>query len=218
MRCASTALFAFLPPVLLIGACGSSNTADFFTGAASSGGGDASPERAPDEGSLDSGGATPEGGAVTPDAAKPKDAGKADVSHTPDAAPDVVVIPTDNGIACGSNGSGPTYCNAATQVCCVRALQGGLDFACKPTGWPCAGLAMPCSDTVDCAGQACCATYENSGAGGYSRVACQATCGGSTGNTTEFRMCDPDAAVDECVASGKSCQESNAIPGWNICK
>ncbi len=224
MRRASLAFLALVPPVLLMGACGSSNTADLFTGAppsaaaAAAAAADASPDRAPDEGSPDSGGATPEGGAATPDAAKPKDAGKPDVSHTPDAAPDVVVVPTDKGIVCGSNGSTPTYCNAAAQICCIRVLQGGLDFACKAMGSTCAGLDMPCSDTVDCAGQACCATYDNSGSGGYSMVACQATCGGSVGSTSEFRMCDPGAVVDECVASGLSCTASSAIPGWHICK
>lgn len=217
MRRASLALIVIGPSFLLMGACGSSNTADFFTGAPS-GSVDASPDGAPDEGAVDGGQKPTEDGAVTPDGAKPKDAGKPDVARPEDAAPDVVVVPTDKGIVCGGSNGTPTYCHAPTQMCCVREVTGTLDFACKAKGSTCSGLAMPCSDTVDCAGQACCATYDNSGSGGYSKVACQATCGGSTGSTTEFRMCDPDAVVDECVVNGLSCQESSAIPGWHICK
>jgi hypothetical protein len=31
-------------------------------------------------------------------------------------------------------------------------------------------------------------------------------------------LCDPNAAVDECAASGKVCEPSQALVGYSVCK
>ena len=214
----SLSLAVLVPSIALVGACGSSSSTEFFQDRPSSpSASDGSPEGSSAVEPATDGAASPDGPVVGIDGGKPKDAGKPDVVTVTDTGtPDVAVIPTDDGIVCSSTGT--QFCKTATEACCLHEESGGLEYTCAAPNAPCSGLKMPCSDTVDCGGLVCCATYSNNSGGGYTKVACQATCGASTSNTTEFRLCDPNAAIDECLVMGLTCKASTAIAGWHICK
>ena len=211
------AAFALGSSAAMFAACGSSNASDLFSG------GSAAIEAGVLDGSVGSGNpeSAGDGGAIAVDAGKrPKDAG-IPVDTDAGAPPVDAAVPADNGIFCGLDpDSNRLYCPAASQACCIRSISGQLSFDCKPSSGSssnCAGLRVPCTDQVDCGGKACCATYDQL-SGGYKDVSCKTSCGSSTATTTEFRMCDPEAATDECVAIGKTCQASTAIDGWYLCK
>lgn len=201
-----------------VGACGSSNTADLFSGP----GGGATADGAVDgTAALDDGATAEDANGV--DAGKLKDAGKKVDADVPvvDAGVDVAV-PGDLGIFCGFDPSATrTFCSINSQACCVRNVAGTLDFSCRPSsgsGSACAGLRVPCSDSLDCTGgKVCCAFYDEL-TNLYTDVSCKSSCGASGTTFTEYQMCDPEAPNDECVASKRSCQASSAIDGWYLCK
>lgn len=209
-----------LLPAAALAACGSSNAADLFGG----GGNGATVVDAAAEATSNGNPETPgsDGGSTPGDAGKKKDAGGGpnNDAGSPNDAGDTPETSTSNdpGIFCGEADGSRSYCNVSSEYCCIRDV-GGLTFDCNAKGAQCiGGLTVPCTDQVDCNGKICCATYSTVGSGGYQKVECKSTCGANTATTTEYRLCDPNAAVDECQAVGATCQESTAIPGWFLCK
>lgn len=79
------------------------------------------------------------------------------------------------------------------------------------------GIAIKCDDQTDCpTGQLCCGTFDESS--GYRSVQCQTQCSTTTPDTISVRFCDPDAPVDECQSSGHTCQPSDSLSGYSICR
>lgn len=212
-------------PAAALGACGSSNATDLFSNGGSAGAADSgSATDATGTGNPE----TPTGDSGTAaDGGKKKDAGggpvQDDSGTTPTDAgggPETSTT-TDPGIFCGvDNTNARLYCDVSNQACCISSHSGSLSFDCHAasgTGSQCNGLRVPCDDQADCNGQICCATYDKINSG-YKSVQCQSSCGADTALTTEYRLCDPNAAVDECAAVGGTCQPSTAIDGWFLCK
>lgn len=122
-------------------------------------------------------------------------------------------------VPCGDNMGTAITCNVGSQYCCATNVGNGNDpgYSCQSSGVSsCAGLRLPCNDTTDCHGAICCGAFDN--ITGYTGVSCKATCTASTPSGTAVHFCDPNAAVDECAASGQSCQPSQALPGYSLCK
>ena len=117
--------------------------------------------------------------------------------------------PTSCGIV-GDLESSTSIFDQGGQACCVTESLGKLSFACKTKGSSCSGMSVPCSDQADCGGKICCAAYSNV-KGDYESVACQDTCSENNSFITELRLCDPQAAVDECKDAGLACKASQVI-------
>jgi hypothetical protein len=214
MRRVATPFFAVFAAIV-IGACGSSTAADLFSGPS---GGAPTPSSDSPKDPTD---ALGDAGVVDPGPSDSKDASVRDARAIADATvADTRPGYTDPGIFCGTDEhKARLYCEPSNEACCIQSAGGGdLEFTCKSSGASCAGVRAPCSDMSDCGGgDVCCATYENLPQAGYDSVECKATCGAASVTFTEYRLCDPDAPVDECAAVGKKCKASTAIDGWNIC-
>ncbi len=154
---------------------------------------------------------TVDGGTIGKDGGGTKDSGTTGFDAGP--GPDL------NDVPCGDNMGTPITCGVPSQYCCAANVGNGNtpDYTCQSTGTSaCAGLRLPCNDTTDCHGAICCGAFDK--VTGYTEVSCKATCTASSATATAVHFCDPNAAVDECAASGTSCQDSQALPGYSLCK
>ena len=127
--------------------------------------------------------------------------------------------PPTGGIGCGTSAAGAKVsCTPAAQVCCASFNDNGKpEYTCEPSGITSCfdALSIECDDKTDCpSGKICCGSLDNSG---YTSVSCQTTCT-STPGSRAVRFCDPKAAVDECVASGKYCGPSQTLVGFSVCR
>jgi hypothetical protein len=78
------------------------------------------------------------------------------------------------------------------------------------------GTPIRCDDQSDCApGNICCALYQSGY--GYRYSMCAASCSAPAGYSG-VQLCDPKAPVDECVKNGRTCQESQSLPGFHYCE
>jgi len=85
-----------------------------------------------------------------------------------------------------------------------------INGACNP------GVPIHCDDKTDCPGsQVCCGLFDQ--VKGYQSVECRNSCPAPSGTSSSVRMCDPNAAVDECQAINKSCQQSGSLTGFYRC-
>jgi hypothetical protein len=216
-----------------VGACGGSSQADLFAGA----GGGSSPDgtnggSGTGSGTGDdstgtgtgTGGTGGDAGATSGDAGGAKhdasvgDAGGADGNVT-DATTN-----GDPGIFCGTSDvtGDDVYCTVPGQYCCATGAVGSTVFECKSNAVSaCAGLRLPCDDRADCSGtgQVCCGVFDQSQ--GYTQVSCRSSqnCVGSAGGGQQYvRFCDPSAATDECQILGATCQPSQSLDGFYVCK
>ena len=125
---------------------------------------------------------------------------------------------TGAGIYCGTDTNNQAvYCNVKSEECCGSHQNGdpSLTFACIPNGGSCQGTPIHCDDQTDCPSmQVCCGQFQQNA--GYVSVECKSTCP-STGNMTGVRLCDPNAAVDECLSINKTCSESGSLTGFYRC-
>jgi hypothetical protein len=97
-----------------------------------------------------------------------------------------------SGFRCGGGPSGQTYCNIATQVCCLDSDDAGMPtFTCTAPS-ACAGYPIGCSNQNDCPGSDVCCHYS-------SETRCQNPSSCARANL----VCDPDAS-DSCP-SGSTC-------------
>ncbi|HEY3815573.1 MAG TPA: hypothetical protein VGL81_00295 [Polyangiaceae bacterium] len=112
----------------------------------------------------------------------------------------------------------PTTCMEPS-VCCATGTGQGMTpaFKCQDANKACGNTTSPgtpitCAVAADCPGEVCCGDNLN---GFYSRVACAATCmGTTTGGATAITFCDP--AGDDCP-SGTTCQASQVLAGYSVC-
>lgn len=152
------------------------------------------------------------GGGGTVDAGK---GGSNDAGQSNDAG----FMTSGPGIYCGADmNDQAVFCSTKSQECCGTKNLGDLNFsyACIANGGQCAGVPIHCDDRLDCpSNQVCCGTFDQ--VKGYLAVECKTTCGGSGGGTTGVRMCDPNAATDECASIGKTCQQSGSLTGFYRC-
>jgi hypothetical protein len=107
-------------------------------------------------------------------------------------------------------------------VCCASLDNNKPKLACENTsGGACAnGLKIECDDPSDCpTGEVCCGTRNDSGfaSGGFASVSCQSSCDGTQDHPAVL-LCNPKAAVDECAAIQKTCQASDALSGYFVCR
>jgi hypothetical protein len=65
--------------------------------------------------------------------------------------------------------------------------------------------------------QVCCGTYEEK-TNSYTAVECTPNCNSAVPGIRSVRLCNPDAAVDECASFGKTCTASQTLDGYYICK
>lgn len=126
----------------------------------------------------------------------------------------------DPGVWCGQDNNGADVFCTSTQACCASDNgPGGPDLKCESKGiGSCSnGLSIPCDDQADCgSGNVCCGMFEETGH--YQSVSCMPSCVSVTQGVRAVRLCDPDAPKDECAAIGKSCQWSQGLPGYHVCK
>lgn len=214
--------------LVAVAACSGASTSDFLpasgaqaTGGPTDGGATADGDQAsePGPGGKDGGKDARKDGTSSVEDADGVDASQDDADTTDASAVDATPA-GDPGIFCGEVSNQRNYCDVTAQSCCIRSVSGNLELTCKPksgSGSNCTGMTVPCSDTHDCNGKICCATYDNV-LDGYKSVSCAQTCDADNSLVTEYRLCDPNAAVDECAAGGQSCQASSAIDGWYVCK
>jgi len=167
----------------------------------------------------------------------PSDSGAPDTQPVADAggggpvdtgAPDTGNV-IDSGT--GSSGGGPTVacgttmCELPSSYCCVSGLDPGgggtPSYKCDTNSGQCqagSGTSTPvrCDKTADCkSGYVCCGDNLN---GVYSEVTCAQTCTGmSSQGGTYIQFCDP--MVNDCPqGSGTTCQPSQALPGYSVCR
>jgi hypothetical protein len=101
-------------------------------------------------------------------------------------------------------------------VCCAGFNAKPPTFECAPSSLiPCFGTSkVACDDATDCdADQDCCAVQDQLG----TTIECKASCKGF-GNQKTAVLCDPLAIPDQCAASNRTCQPSQTISGYFICK
>jgi hypothetical protein len=204
-------------------ACGGTNSADLFSNSnpsADSGTKDNEADSSPaDDASTSTDGGNRKDAGKKSDASPPEgdasiEAGGGDAGS--DAA-ETDAGRTDPGVFCGTDGGARTYCNVATEYCCAVPTGGDPDFSCMPeSDKSCGGISVPCSDDADCDGKICCGTYSHL-TGSYDSVQCKISCSADNATITEYRLCDPELSPDPCVADGKTCKASQAMPGWYIC-
>jgi hypothetical protein len=109
----------------------------------------------------------------------------------------------------------------SAEVCCARFGDGDPGFACKPANQGCGGpqqraATLACDDQTDCAnGQVCCAGFVQGA--GYKLSTCATSCQ-LIQNATPVRLCDLDNPNDECATGGRSCEASQGLPGYGICR
>src|SRR5262249_34018689 len=113
------------------------------------------------------------------------------------------------------------FCPLPGNYCCATGSSSTTTYECKSTTISaCAGLPIPCDDHADCpTGRVCCGVFDANL--GYTQVSCRAAvqCPGLPGGVLSYvRFCDPLAAVDECAVLGRTCQASQGLPGYYICK
>jgi hypothetical protein len=72
---------------------------------------------------------------------------------------------------------------------------------------------VSCASVADCPqGQVCCGTL--GGAGTYTAVSCQSTCGADAG-TVQYPFCDLNAPV---CPTGTTCRASTVLTGYAVCR
>ena len=136
----------------------------------------------------------------------------ADAGTTSDAATNTTSV------WCGKDEDGDDVHCGAGQICCGKQWNYGPKLECAAEGFgSCTGgLAIGCDDQTDCpTGQVCCGSLVEGA--GYTSVKCASSCKSVPG-VRAVRFCDQGAAVDECKAIGKSCESSQALSGYGICK
>ena len=125
---------------------------------------------------------------------------------------------TGPGIYCGAdNNSQAVFCSTKSQECCGTKSLGdpNVSYACVANGGSCSGIPIHCDDRTDCPStQVCCGAFDQMA--GYLSVECKNACN-STGSTAGVRMCDPNAATDECASIGKTCSQSGSLTGFYRC-
>lgn len=102
-------------------------------------------------------------------------------------------------------------------MCCVDGKFGEVQYKCEDLGFiNCvADRTIQCDDRSDCPGnQVCCGRFDEEG---YTGVSCRADCNDIPG-VQAVRFCSPTAAPDECAEIGKTCQKSQSLPGYYVCK
>lgn len=130
-----------------------------------------------------------------------------------------VVTPDIN---CGKENNGtPRVCSGGSSCCAKRSGNGSLQLSCvAPVGGQvgqCTGAVIRCDSAADCpSGNVCCGSFEQTF--GYKSVQCQPQCVTQLPGVTMVRMCDPNAAVDECASMGLQCEPSGSLPGFHVCK
>jgi hypothetical protein len=211
-RFLSIASFLTILAMALAPACGgATDPHDLLAGAGgdgtSSGGVDAGHDTGSHVGPGPDSGSAPDTGMAVDSSTGPMDSGFTlpEAGPQPDAGGD--------GFSCP-----PTTCKEPRVCCATGTGQGSTPtFVCQDASKACGNTTSPgtpisCAVAADCNGDVCCGDNLN---GFYSRVACAATCAGTTtGGATEITFCDP--AGDDCPA-GTTCQASQVLEGYNVC-
>jgi hypothetical protein len=192
------------------------------------------------------GGASPTN-LLDPDAAVNEDSGSPVDSGTPAdvmQSPDVITVvdssppmdtgaikdtaqppPVDTGtidvgpvlppLYCGTTTTMP--CEAMTHECCVDTQDGTTPtYKCQvateaPNCMADGNTPVACGQAADCPGQQCCGTV-NFDDTAYDMVQCEAMCDPSS----EITFCSPSGG--ECEPLGETCQTSDLLPGYMVCK
>lgn len=223
MKASFTSMVAILSSIAVVAACSGSTDSELFGVPAASSDG-TEPGSASSSGGASSSGASAGGSTSTSSSSTSSSSGATSSSSgssgtSKDAGADAGWTSTGKGIWCGEdqNGDG-VYCSAPSKECCVTRDGTGPDYECTASSvvGTCQGLDIKCDDHTDCAsGQVCCGIFENNV--GYKSVQCMPTCTAG-GDAVAVRFCDPYAAKDECESIGKSCQWSQSLSGYGICR
>jgi hypothetical protein len=114
----------------------------------------------------------------------------------------------DPGIFCGQG----KYCKTIAEICCADQNTQTPNDKCQPANQPCGQgqASIHCDDSADCVGGVCCGFFNN---GQYTDVVCQSQC-----SQTQFQFCDPTSDAGPGCPQQTSCQTSQVLQGFHICR